>query len=319
MRIALLKSMLVALALAAGGTHAQTGRPVRVIVPFPPGGGSDILARIVAPKLAEALRQPVVVENRPGAGGTVGADAVAKAAPDGLTLLVAEAAVVTISPSLVPSLPYAARDLAPVANLALFAHVLVVPAASRLQSLAQLVAEDRAQPGRFTIASSGNGTSPHLTAELLKQASGLRLVHVPYKGSGPAIADTIGAQVDMIFTGYPSVASLLKSGKLRAIAVSSAARVKELPQVPTVAEAGFAGVESYISQGLFAPAGTPRELVAKLNAEVLRAMRQPDSLERLAQLGIEPPEQTAGQYAAWISQATEQWSALIRKAGIKAE
>ena len=311
--------LLACLAIAHAAPSAQGGKPVRIIVPFPPGGGSDILARIVAPKLSDALKQPVVVENRPGAGGTVGADAVAKSAPDGLTLLVAEASVLTISPQLLPTLPYATRDLAPVANLALFPHVLVVPAASRVQSVQQLVAEDRAQPGRFTIGSAGNGTTPHLTAELFKAAAGLRLVHVPYKGSGPAIADTVGAQVDMIFTGLPTVTALMKGGKLRAIGVTSAARLRDLPQVPTIAEAGFASVESYISQGLFAPAATPRELVVRLHAEVSRALRQPDSLVRLAQLGIEPVDQTADQYAAWIRQQADQWATVIRQAGVKAE
>ena len=205
---------LLALALLAVGLPAAAQpaaeRPLRIVVPFGPGGGSDVLARLIQPRLAEALKVPVVIENRPGAGGALGADAVAKSPPDGSVLLLADASVATIAPALYPKSPYATKDLTPVISLAQFAHVLVAPTRLAANNLTELIALDRANPGKLGIASSGNGTSPHLTAELLKSATGLQLIHVPYKGSGPAINDTVGGQVDLLFTGYATVAPLIK-------------------------------------------------------------------------------------------------------------
>ncbi len=294
-------------------------KALRIVVPFGPGGGSDIFARLISPKLSESLRQPVVVENRPGAGGTLGADLVAKAPPDGNTLLLSDSGAYTISPSLYPNLPYAPKDLAPVINLAVFGNVLVAPNRLQAGNVVELVALDKASPGRLSIASSGNGTSPHLTAELFKMATGLKLVHVPYKGSGPAIADVTGGQVDLVFTGYASVASLIKGGKVKALAVTTPARIAELPGTPTVAESGYPGFESYISQGVFAPAGTPREVVSRLNREIASALRHPEVAERMRQLSLEPHDNTPEQFGAWLSRQSELWARVIREAKVKVD
>ena len=305
--------------LGTGAASAQVGaeKALRIVVPFGPGGGSDIFARLLQPRLAEALKLAVVVENRPGAGGTLGAELVTKAVPDGNTLLLSDAGVATISPALYPKLGYAQKDLAPVINLAQFANVLVAPPRLAANTLAELVAQDRANPGRLSIASSGNGTSPHLTAELLKLATGMKLTHVPYKGSGPAIGDTAGGQVDMVFTGYATVSGLIKTGKLKALAVTSPKRMTELPQVPTVAESGYAGFESWIAQAVFAPAGTPRDTVARLNSVIAAALRSPEVLERMRSQGMEPLDNTPEQFAAWIGRQSEQWARVIREAGVK--
>ncbi len=294
-------------------------KALRIVVPFGPGGGSDIFARLISPKLSESLRQPVVVENRPGAGGTLGADLVAKAPPDGNTLLLSDSGAYTISPSLYPNLPYAPKDLAPVINLAVFGNVLVAPNRLQAGNVVELVALDKASPGRLSIASSGNGTSPHLTAELFKMATGLKLVHVPYKGSGPAIADVTGGQVDLVFTGFASVASLIKGGKVKALAVTTPARIAELPGTPTVAESGYPGFESYISQGVFAPAGTPREVVSRLNREIASALRHPEVAERMRQLSLEPHDNTPEQFGAWLSRQSELWARVIREAKVKVD
>ncbi|NBS56200.1 MAG: tripartite tricarboxylate transporter substrate binding protein [Betaproteobacteria bacterium] len=294
-------------------------KALRIVVPFGPGGGSDIFARLISPKLSESLRQPVVVENRPGAGGTLGADLVAKAPPDGNTLLLSDSGAYTISPSLYPNLPYAPKDLAPVINLALFGNVLVAPIRLQAGNVVELVALDKASPGRLSIASSGNGTSPHLSAELFKMATGLKLVHVPYKGSGPAIADVTGGQVDLVFTGYASVASLIKGGKVKALAVTTPARIAELPGTPTVAESGYPGFESYISQGVFAPAGTPREVVSRLNREIASALRHPEVAERMRQLSLEPHDNTPEQFGTWLVRQSELWARVIREAKVKVD
>lgn len=317
---------LLTTALAAGlgglvgapAAQAQgTEKTLRIVVPFGTGGGSDNLARILQPRLAEWLKQPVIVDNRPGAGGAVGAAYVAKAAPDGQTLLLADASVLTISPALFPRLPYSANDLQPVINLAQFPLVLVGPASLPAQSLPDLLALDKARPGSLSIASSGNGATPHLAAELLKITTGLQLNHIPYKGSGPAINDTVGGQVDLVFTGYATVASLIKAGKLKPLAVTSPRRLAELPQVPTVAEAGFAGFEAWISQGVFTTAGTPADTVRRLNQAITSVLRQPEVRELLRQQGLEPFDNSPKDYAHWLQQQGSQWSRVIRQAGVK--
>ncbi|MDD0812577.1 tripartite tricarboxylate transporter substrate binding protein [Curvibacter sp. RS43] len=298
--------------------QAQTpDKTLRIVVPFGTGGGSDNLARILSPKLAEVLKQTVLIDNRPGAGGTVGASYVAKAAPDGQTVLLADASVLTISPALFPKLPYAAADLQPVINLAQFPHLLVSASDFPAQSVADLLALDRAKPGSLSIASSGNGASPHLTAELLKLSTGLKLNHIPYKGSGPAINDTVGGQVDLVFTGYASVASLIKAGKRKALAVTGPRRLPELPQVPTVAESGYPGFESWISQGVFAPAGTPADTVRRLNQAIASVLRLPEVKELLRQQGLEPLDNSPQDYAAWLAKQSAQWTRVIRDAGVK--
>lgn len=310
----------IGLGLMSATTSVQAqgaDKTLRLVVPFGTGGGSDNLARILQPRLADLLKQTVIVDNRPGAGGAVGAAYVAKSAPDGQTLLLADASVLTISPALFPKLPYGPSDLQPVINLAQFPLVLVAPASLSARSLADLLALDKARPGSLSIASSGNGATPHLTAELLKLSTGLQLNHIPYKGSGPAINDTVGGQVSLVFTGYATVASLIKAGKLKALAVTSPQRIAELPQVPTVAEAGFAGFEAWISQGVFTAAGTPADTVRRLNQAIASVLRQPEVRELLRQQGLEPFDNSPQDYAHWLQQQSSQWSRVIRQAGVK--
>lgn len=308
---------LLALAgLAASTAHAQD-KALRIVVPFGPGGGSDNFARILQPKLAELLKQTVIIDNRPGAGGTIGAAFVAKSAPDGQTVLLADAGVATISPALFGKLPYAATDLVPVINLAQFPHVLVSAPGFPAQSMADLLALEKARPGKLSVASSGNGTSPHLTVELLNQVAGTQFVHIPFKGSGPAINDTVGGQVDMVFTGYATVAGLIRAGKLKVITVTSPRRMAELPQVTTVAESGFPGFESWISQAVFAPQGTSPELVRKLNQAIGAVLRMPDVKESLRLQGLEHADNTPEEFSAWVKKQTAQWAKVIREGNIK--
>jgi tripartite-type tricarboxylate transporter receptor subunit TctC len=305
--------LLFACAFAASAQSAQS--IVRLVVPFNPGGGSDLFARVIAPGLSEALKQTVIVDNRAGAGGVIGADHVAKSAPDGRTFLVSDSAAYTVSPSLYPALPYAAKDLIPVVDLARFANVLIVPANSRFNSLDDVLA--RKDPGKLTIASAGHGSTPHLTAEKFQAEAKIKLIHVPYKGSGPAIADTIGGQVDMVFSGLPSISEYLKAGTVKALAIASPQRSPFAPEVPTMSEAGVPGFESIISQGLFAPAGTPDEIVVKVNAAVNQIMSGKEMAARAQQLKVEPRAYTSAEYKAWLADQATAWAKLIKDAGIK--
>lgn len=292
-------------------------KPIRMVVPFAPGGASDVLARVLGQKLTDSLRQPVVIENRAGAGGTLGADLVAKAAPDGYTLLLSDVAVHTIAPALYPKLPYAAADLAPVINLATFAHILIASPQSPLNSFREVLEQEKGRPGRTSVASSGNGTSTHLTAEMVNAVAGTKLAHVPYKGGGAALADVMSGQVDLMFIGTPPAMPLLQGGKLKALAVTTARRMAALPQVPTVAESGLPGFESIAAQGVFAPRGTPDAVVARLNREIARIIRQSDVQARWAQLGAEPIDNTPAQFAAWLASESAKWSKVVRDSGAK--
>ena len=298
-------------------SQAFPNKAITMVVPFPPGGLADIVARPVAEAMARDLGQPVVIENKPGAGGAIGAAFVAKAPADGGTVLLSDASVVTINPALFPKLPYAASELVPVINLAQFPHVLVSAPGFAANNMADLLAMDKARPGKLSIASSGNGTSPHLTIELLNQTTGMKAVHVPFKGSGPAINDTVGGQVDMVFTGYATVAGLIKSGKLKVLAVTSPRRMAELPQVGSVAEAGFAGFESWIAQAVFAPQGTPPETVRRLNQAIATVLRQPEVREQLRAQALEPQDNTPEEFAAWVKKQSAQWTRVIRDGNIQ--
>lgn len=319
--VKLLSALGILVASAAGSPPVAAAdypeKQIRIVVPYAPGGASDILARVLGQKLSESLRQPVVIDNRAGAGGTIGADLVAKAPPDGYTLLLADVGVYTISPSLYPKLPYTVADLAPVINLATFAHILITAPNSPLNSFGDLMALEKAKPGRFSAASSGNGTSTHLTVEMINSVAGMKLAHVPYKGGGAALADVMGGQIDIMFIGAPPAMPLLQSGKLKALGVTTARRMSTLPSVPTIAESSLPGFESIAAQGLFAPAGTPRETLAKLNAEVARIIRLPDVRARWSQLGAEPIDNTPQQFAAWLGSESAKWGKVIRDSGAK--
>lgn len=313
--VALLAGLSVVGQAQAQSTYPQ--KPVRLIVPFAPGGASDILARTLGQKLSETTGQAFVIENKPGAGGTLGAELVAKSPADGYTLLLADVAVHTIAPKLYPKLGYTQEQLVPVINLATFAHILITAPASTLKSFADVLALDKAKPGRFSVASSGNGTSTHLTIEMVNMTAATQLAHVPYKGGGAAITDVMGGQVDLMFIGTPPAMPLIQSGKLKALAVTTTKRMSTLLQVPTVSESGLPQFESIAAQGIFAPAGTPRDVVQKLNTEIAKIIRMPDVRAKWDQLGAEPVDNTPQQFATWLSSEALKWGKVIQVSGAK--
>jgi len=312
-------ALLACLALAQAHAQDYPSKAVRIVVPFAAGGPSDILARVLAQKLTARWNQPVIVDNRPGAGGSLGAGLVAKSPPDGYTLLLSDTAVMTIGPALYSKLPYTTKDLAPVINLAKNWLVLIAPANSPLNSLSDIVARTRANPGGVNYASAGTGSTPHLAAEKLAAAAHVKLTHIPYKGSGPALNDVVAGQVDTMITSTAAAMPFIKGGKLKVIAVTATERLALLPDARTAAESGVPGFEAVGAQGLFAPAGTPPEIVRKLNAEVAAIIRLADIQERWTQMALSPLDNTPEQFAAWLADQSAQWGKLIREADIKAE
>jgi tripartite-type tricarboxylate transporter receptor subunit TctC len=316
-----LVSAVLGTALFAFPTFGQEypSRPVRLVVPFAAGGPNDIIARLVGGRLSEALGQPIVVENRPGAGGNIGTDFVAKAAPDGYTLLSAGPGSLIINP-LLGSVPYdTARDFAPVSLMASAPNVLVVHPSLPAKSVKELIELARARPRHLNYASGGPGSTPHLSGALFAVMAGIDIVHVPYKGTGPASADLLGGQVQMAFFGIPPLLPHIRSGKLRALAVTGKRRSPELPEVPTVHEAALPGYEVSPWYGLLAPAGTSRAIITRLNAEVARVVRSAEMREKLASQGAEPAGGTPEDYAAVIRADTATWARVIKDAGIRGE
>jgi tripartite-type tricarboxylate transporter receptor subunit TctC len=311
-----------ACAAAAGsvGAWAQAGKPVRLIVPFTPGGSSDILARTIAPRLATALGVNVIVDNKPGAGGSLGAAEAAKAEPDGNTLLMGHLGTLAVNPALYPKLPYdPVKSFAAVAWVARVPNVLVVPAASPAKNIKDFIAMVKARPGRFSFSSGGNGSAAHITFELLKLSAGLFMLHIPYRGSAPSVTDLIAGQVDATFTGTPAVLPHVKSGRLRALAVSSAQRIASLPDVPTVAESGYPGFEADQWYGVVAPAGTPAAVVARLNAEINRALGLPEVARQMAVEGAVPTPDTPPAFAALIQREMPRWAQVVKAGNVKPE
>lgn len=292
------------------------GKPLRIVIPFGPGGGSDSVMRVLQPHLADYLKRPVIVDNKPGAGGMIGAASVAKAPPDGNTLLMSETSVVTISPTLYDNLNYKAADLVPVINLAQYPLVLVCAPTFPANNINDVLALEKANLGKYSMASSGNGTSPHLTIELLNQKTKLKFVHVPYKGSGPAINDVLGGQVDMVFTGFTTVAGLVQSGKLKILAVTSPKRTETLPQVMSISEAGVTGFESLLAQGVFAPKGTSIDQVRYFNQAFNAVLNKPEVRDQLSQQGLLPRQNTNEEFAEWIKVQSAQWDKVIKLGGI---
>ncbi len=292
-------------------------RPIRLIVPFAPGGGTDILARVLAPKLSEGLGQQIVIDNRPGASSIIGTDIVAKATPDGYTLLAVDTSF-TVNPSLQPKLPYdSLKDLAPVVHLASAPVILVVHPSVPAKTVKELVALAKSKPGALSYASGGNGASTHLAGELFKMVAGVDIVHVPYKGTGPAIADVVAGQVQMNFAGISSARQLVEAGRLRAIAVTGDKRNPAMPDVPTFAEAGLPGVDAGTNWGMFAPAGTPPAIIAKLNAQVNRALHLPDVKARVTELGYDIGGGTPEDWARLERSEMDKWAKVVKQAGIK--
>jgi len=320
MKLARLIALIAAAAATTALAQPYPAKPIRIVVPFAPGGNVDITARLVAPGLSEALGQPVVVENRAGAGGTIGADAVAKSAPDGYTLLMGSNSTFSVAPSLYPRNPYhPIRDLAPVIMIASGPFVLVVNASSPIASARSLVARAKLEPGKLTMSSAGTGSSNHLVGELFQEQTGTRFTHVPYKGSGQALTDLMGGQVDLHFDQITSAASHIQGGKLRALMVTSSKRVPMLPEIPPNAEAGYPRFEATNVTGLIAPAGTPREVIDKIAAATQKVIAKPDIQERLAGIGAEPVGGTPEQFAAYIRDDFAKWTQIVKDANVKVE
>lgn len=310
-----------ALPFAASAQQAYPNKPVRVIVPFVAGGTTDIFARLIAEKLSQQLGQQFIIDNRGGAGGNIGADAVAKAAPDGYTLVMGTVGTHAINASLYAKMPYDPQtDFEPVAFSASVPNLMVVNIKKvKAKTVQEFIAEAKAVPGGFTMASSGNGTSIHLSGELFKQQTGVDMPHVPYRGSGPAINDMVGGQVDVMFDNLPSSIEQAKAGTIRPIAVTSPKRSPALPDVPTVAESGLPGFEAESWFALFAPKGTPQAVVDKINAEVKKALDQPDTKKRFADLGGEIRTMSPQELRAYVAAEREKWAKVVKASGAKVE
>ena len=310
---------LVCLLLAfAPAVFAQDypNRPIRLIVTVPPGGAADFIARLIGGKLSESLGQPVLVENRGGAGGTIAADAVAKAAPDGYTLLQNSITTHGVGPHLYSKLPYdPVKDFAAVSGLALLPLVMAVNADVPARNVQELISLSKSSSLNF--ASSGNGGAPHMAAELFKSVTGAAITHVPYKGSGPAVADLVGGRVQLMFDAPPSLIAHIRSGRLRVLAAPSEQRNRLLPEAPTFAELGHPKVSVSLWYGLLAPAGTPVPVVRRLNSEVMRILESPDVRERLQGQGAEPMPGSAETFAAFMQAEMAKWAPVVKQAGVK--
>ena len=318
-----MKRWLTVLCFALAGTawaQPYPSRPVRIIVPFVPGGNVDITARTVAPALGDALGQPVVVENRPGAAGMVGAQAMMSSPADGYTLMMGSNSSLAVAPNLYPSWPYdPIRGIAPISNLAITPFVLVVKLGLPAQSLAEFVRLAKEKPGQLSMASGGNGSSNHLVGELFQMMTGLKLSHVPYKGTGAALVDLAGGQVDLLFDQASSTVPNVRGGKIRALAVASSSRQSALPDTPTFAEAGLRDFEIDNFTGLVGPAGMPLDAVARVHAAAVKALATPQVRERFASLGVQPVGDTPEQFGAVIREDLARWSRVIKSAGVKVE
>jgi tripartite-type tricarboxylate transporter receptor subunit TctC len=312
--------LLACLPLAAA---AQAGsfpdKPIRIVVPFPPGGATDAAARLVAVKMGEHWGQPVVVDNRAGAGGNVGSDLVAKAAPDGYTLVMGVTGSHAINTSLYSRMPYdPVADFIAISQVAVVPNVLVVHPSVPAKNLAELVALAKKEPGKLNYASLGNGTAAHLGMEMLKSEAGVDIAHVPYKGSAPAVSDLLAGQVQMMVDGLPSALPHVKAGKLRAIALTSLRRAPSLPDLPTIAET-YPGFYADAWSGLFAPKGTPQPVVDKLSAEVQRILKLPEVREKLTALGAEPVGSTQAEFTAHVKREIEKWAKVVKTSGAKVD
>ena len=315
---ALLATLSVAFALHAYGQDAWPTRPVRMILPFPPGGGTDILGRLIAERLSAGIGQPVVTENRGGAGGNVGAEAAARSAPDGYTIVLV-APSLAISPTLYSKINYdPVKDFAPISLVATVPNVMVTQPSLPGQ-LPEFIAFVKAKPGALNFGSGGAGTSNHLAGELFNIVTGVRLVHVPYKGVNLAMQDVLAGNVHLVFIGIPAAAPHIKAGKLRALAIVAPQRSTALPDVPTVAEAGLKDFEVTTWYGILAPVGTPQSVVKRLNAELVKVMHAPEMKEKLTATGTEPLTSTPEEFAAYIKREIVKWRDVIRRAGVKAD
>ncbi len=308
--------------LAAASAQSQTwpSKPIRFIVPFPPGGGTDVLARTVSPKLGEGLGQQVVIDNRSGAGGMIGVELGAKSPPDGYTLVIATVGQISINPNLYAKMPFdPVKDLAPIILAGNIFNVLIVHPALPAQSVKALIALARARPGELNYGSSGTGAADHLSAELFQVMTKTKMVHVPYKGGPLAIIDLISGNLQLMFSTVPTAVGLIKGGKVRAMAITNSNRFPLMPELPTVAEAGIPGFAVNNWTGVFVPAATPADIIARLNAEFVKVLAMPDVKKRLLGNGIDAMSNTPQQFATYIRVETAKWASVIKDANVKVE
>jgi tripartite-type tricarboxylate transporter receptor subunit TctC len=317
-----MRSLLLLLLITAQAAFAQPypSKPMRMLVGFAPGGANDILARIVSQKLSESVGQPVVVENRPGNAGLIAAELLAKAPPDGHTMMLGSTGTQTIAPNLTPKMPYDPLNaLAPVSLVGMAPSALVVHAAVPAQSVQELIALAKSRPGRLTYASSGNGTTLHLGGELFKLMAGVDLVHVPYKGNAPALNDLIGGQVDMIFSALPPLLPLARAGKVRILGVAALERHRSAPEVPTISEQGLQGYVMGTWYGVFTTGGSPAEALERLGVEVRKAVGDAKVRDTIAAQGVDPVSNTPTEFREFFREEFARWAKLVKDAGIKAE
>lgn len=311
--------VLCALAATAIAQEYPT-KPIHIIVPFAPGGPSDSQARVIAQKLSEAIKQPVVVENRPGGAGNIGVGLVAKAIPDGYTLLFCSTGPLVINQSIFIKMPFdTIKDFSPVTLVSFAPTVLAVHPSVPVSNIQELIQLIKANPDKYSYASGGDGTTQHLSGELLKGMAGLKMPHIPYKGEGPATTDALGGHVPIIFTSVGTGLTNFRAGKLNALAVTSTKRNPALPEVPTLAESGLPGYEVTAWQGILAPAGTPREIVNRLNAAIVNVINSPDITEKLVSVGNVPAAGTPEEFAAFIQREIPRWAKLVKQAGVKVD
>ncbi|MCA0301369.1 MAG: tripartite tricarboxylate transporter substrate binding protein [Proteobacteria bacterium] len=309
----------VLLATGAGAQSYPT-KPVRIVVPFPPGGVADVLARAIQPGLQEALGQQVVIDNKPGAGGNIGAEIVARAEPDGYTLLLASAGILTINEFLYSKMPFdTATAFAPITVVGDMPNIVVVSPRTGITTLKELIDRAKALPGKLNFGSAGNGTTTHLAIVLLEQAAGIRLAHVPYKGAAPAVQDLVAGQIDGLVDNPPLVIGHIRSGATKALAWAAPQRMAILPDVPTAAEAGLPGFEASSWFALIAPAGTPKEIVARLNAETAKILRDPKMVEQFAQRGVRLVGNSVEEFTAFIPKERARWADIVKVSGVKLE
>jgi len=318
-RTLLLAAALAALPMAASA-QGYPSKPVRFVVPYPPGGPLDTIARLLGQKVSEGLKQPVIVENKPGAGGNIGADFVAKSLADGHTILMGAVATHAINPTLYAKIPYdPVRDFAPITQVASTPNVLVVNPSLPVSSVADLVAYAKANPGKLNFGSGSTGSAGHLAGELFNSLAGVQMAHIPYKGAAPAMQDLIGGQVHLMFDNLASSLTQVRAGRVKALAVTTAKRSSLAPELPTVAESGLAGFDISTWFGIFAPAGTPREAIARLHAEFTRALAAPDVREKMLNMGAEPVGNTPAEFATFIRAEAEKYARVIKASGARVD
>lgn len=316
---ALLGGIALGTALSAAAADAYPSKPIKWVVPFTPGGAMDTMARTLGEKMSQSMKQPIVIENRPGAGGVVGSTAVARSEPDGYTMMIVSIGH-AVNPSLYPKLSYdPIKDFEPVSLVGIVPNVLVVNPTVKANNVSELVALAKQQPGKMTFASAGSGTTIHLAGELFASMANVDILHVPYKGSAPAVTDLMGHQVDMMFDSVSSAKPYIDSGRLKPLAVTTVKRSSALPNVPTVAEAGIKGYELSGWYAVFVPAKTPQPIVKRINEELVKALKQPDVQARFVQIGAEPVGSSPAELDKYLKSESAKWSEIVRARNIKAD